>query len=371
MDNVFLRLYKNNFSDAKKSENFNVSRIIENRLIKMLPNETFLQITNLEENIAFAGNLKVELVNDCNELMKELTVNDNFYYREFTNEKGIKQIAYEFGLINEDFGLEKLYLKLSHTQSLNTWYSSAFYITNYKAELAERFDYKNTDDPYYKSIRLMCFKNDVEIKSEIKEYTQTSGNLISLKPTATPFVKFIFEMCDNANYSSLYNLLNSDIVYCNYKRISNKPALKKGERIEGANFFKVDFEANITNEKYNFQFQIFETLNLTFKEPSGNYVVLPNLLKGRFNKTVPFGVGKIRIYNDVGVLQQEINESQITFTNNKEFEAVLNTLPIGNYYVNVEHILFGYEINNNTEWSFSVFLADFDSDDYDNDDYLT
>ena len=56
-----------------------------NGFVQQLPNETFLQITNCESDIAFGGNVLVELIDICQEVVKVLGVNENIFINEFTD----------------------------------------------------------------------------------------------------------------------------------------------------------------------------------------------------------------------------------------------------------------------------------------------
>jgi hypothetical protein len=223
--------------------------------IQMLPDEIFLQITNLNSDIAFGGNIRAELINSCQEVVIDIT--SQFFYSEFTDIKGIKQIAFEFGNTGIDFYGELLFLKLTHTVSDAVWFSNGFLITENQAAFTTRFDYKNESyykgisydrANYFQSVRLQCFKNDIDVSNETNEYTQLSGNIISLRNIITNINKYKFYTCDFFTFSRLAILLNHDIIYINNYRISNKPQTTKGERVVDTNFFDVDFESNPTEE---------------------------------------------------------------------------------------------------------------------------
>ena len=373
-----LQLYKNNFEKSQTSNDFAVSDVFKKVFIQQKPDETWFQTTYLKENIAFGGNLIAELVDCWN--TKILDITDKFYYNEFTDEFGIKQINYEFGKINIDYYTKKLQLKLIHTQSDNLWYSNAFYISNYKIQLTERFDYKNTIKSYFKSIRYLIYKNDFEIKSEVKTYTQTNGQIISLKATDSEIVKLKMNYCDNLNYSSLTKILKHDLCYLSGIGISDKPMPKKGERIDKTNYFLLDLEVNLTENYINFVNQLFEDWTITPIAPTGNYTlnqIIPNL-SASFNKTTNLGIGNIKIYNSSNILVQSFNQSEMTLINNilTVNTAVLIGLPIDNYYINVDAGLFVNEtqtlgINNKTDWIFSIINGDFDNNDFDNNEFLT
>ena len=63
MDYSFLRLERD-FQKVRINENFLTAKVIENVFVQQFPNETFLQISNSDSDIAFGGNILIELV-DC------------------------------------------------------------------------------------------------------------------------------------------------------------------------------------------------------------------------------------------------------------------------------------------------------------------
>lgn len=265
----------------------------------MLPSELFLQITNLDSDISFAGNIKVELINSCQEVLQDIT--DSFFYDEFTDIKGIKQIAFEFGNIGIDYHLELLHLKISHTVSDAVWFSTAFLITDNLQEETTRFDYKKESyfkgisydrANYFQSIRLQCFKSDIDTSSESNEYTQLSGNIISLRKITTYIDKFKFYVCDFFTFNRLVVLLNHDLIYINGKRISNKPQPTKGDRVVDSNFFELDFEANPTEETRTFATQlniIIPVCTATVSGISAN-LVFSTMTASWTNSGTPFGM---------------------------------------------------------------------------------
>lgn len=261
MDYSFLRL-TTDFNVALRNENFLTAKIIDNRLVQQFTDETFLQISNSPTDIAFAGNIKVELIDCAERVIQDIT--DVFAYDEFTDINGIKQIAFEFGNLGVDYGMKVLYLKLSHTVSDNVWYSSPFLITNYRAEETTRFDYKHNGyfkgisydrANYYQSIRLRCFDNDIDTKEEVGEYTQMSGAIVSNRKTVSFIRKSIFNFCNNFIFNRCAILFSHDILFVNENRASNKPTMKKENRLGTSNFFALGFEWNPSNENQDFNSQ--------------------------------------------------------------------------------------------------------------------
>lgn len=252
----------------------------------MLTDDVFLQITNCKENIAFANNIQVDLIDVCQKVVKELTVNESFYYNEFTDIKGVKQIAYAFGNIGEDFGTELLFLRLKHTVSDNVWYSAGFFITDdlkeettfikYKAEgYFKGIDYSNQN--FFQRIRVTCFKTDIDPQSESEELTQISGNRYGLRSITTPIDNFLFYTCDFFTYSRMVALLSHPIVYIEGYRANTKASdLSKGERVTDTNFFDANFSVNPTEEKDNIGYEIWPEV-----EPE----IMPDFLFGDWNSS--------------------------------------------------------------------------------------
>ena len=359
-----------------------------NGFVQQLPNETFLQITNCESDIAFGGNVLVELIDICQEVVKVLGVNENIFINEFTDIKGVRQIAYEFGNIGEDFYQELLFLRFTHTVSDAIWYSSGFFITEYLKQETTRFEYKNSGyfkgisydvQNYFQSIRLTCFRNDIDPQVESEEYTQISGNKISLRPIITPLEKFIFYVCDFFTYNRLFILLNHDLIYVNGYKISNKPAPSKGERIEDSNLFNASFETNPTEDFRAFEYQIYQPLQvITQVLPNGTVSTSTNgLFSLTFNKNISLISRTVaKLYKD-GVLAIIITPTASTNVLGLDFSAYDFTN--GNYSIIIQpnkvyhnsEFWIGFTFG---EWIFNIdssLFADYDSTDYDSTDYNT
>ena len=373
MDYSFLKLYKNDFPSALKNDNLDLFAIPYSGFIQMSTKDVFLQISNCKENIAFGGNLKAEIINNCQEALLDIT--DDFFYKEFTNSKGIKQIAFSFGNIGVEF-YETVHLKLSHTFSDNVWYSNPFIISDNLLENTTLFLYKNESyfngvdydrANYFQKIRIAVWQDDVDIQEESEEYTQLSGYVISSRKVITNIQKFCMYACDIFTYKRLVNLLSHDIIYSNNYRITNKPKVTKGERKIDSNFFEVNFDTNPSEEYLANFYEIYEPLMLIQKLPFGDYVlgsVIPNV-SGTFNKNISIGTGIIQIIG-----RQTFTTFEISLPTNKSFlvnTATLQNLPLGTYRVEIESTLFGVS----ETWEFSIINADYDSTDYDSNDYLT
>ncbi len=314
--------------------------------VQMLPNETFLQITNCDTDIAFGGNIQVELIDSCQNVVKTLEVNENFFLNEFTDIRGIKQIAYEFGNIGQDFEGELIFLKLTHTVSDDVWYSAGFLLTYALAKETTRFKYKNLNyfrgisydnQNFFQTIRLTCFKNDVDSSIEDEEYTQMSGAVISLRPIITPINKYLFYTLDFFTYNRLVTLLMHDIIYIEDYKISNKPKPTKGDRIEDTNIFECTFEANPTEDYSSLKYQIYQPLEVIDRTPINLSVLTTTdgLYLLEFNKPIGLVSGiTAKLYKD-GDLVSTITPT-IADTNVLSLDFSAYEFSNGNYSIVVD-----------------------------------
>ena len=361
--------------------------------VQMLPNEVFLQITNLDSDIAFAGNILIELINQCQEVVATLELNENIFIEEFTDINGIRQIAYEFGNLGEDFGQELLHLKLTHTVSDSVWYSNAFQITYHLQEETTRFDYKNENyfrgisydkKEYFQSIRLQCFRNDVDSNIESEEYVQMSGAKLNLRPIITPIEKYIFYMCDSFTFNRVVTLLNHDFIYINGYKITNKPVPTKGERIPDSNVFELTFETNPAGYFRDFVYQIYVPFgvmdrfvpHLSVWSLDGYNVVLPSFMRIIFNKSFQVNSSfQYKLYKN-GVLV--LTSSDYTSIGNVLNLTALSayTFTVGEYAIVVDpngvtsgiEQFEGFSI---TQWNYQIALGYYSSTYYDINYYLT
>ena len=357
-----------------------------NGFVQQLPNETFLQITNCESDIAFGGNLLVELIDICQEVVKVLEVNENIFINEFTDIKGIRQIAYEFGNIREDFNQELIFLRFTHTVSDTIWYSSGFFITEDLSQETTRFEYKNNGyfqgisydkQNYFQTIRLTCFRNDIDSNIDSETYTQISGTVINLRPIITPIEKFLFYVCDFFTFSRLVILLNHDLVYVNGYKISNKPAPKKGERIEDTNLFNVNFETNPTGTLNDLQYQIYQPFDVVNRILPNNAIINLSILNPHFrlefNRNISLVAGATaKLYRN-SVLVYIITPTKINNILNLDFSGYSFT--DAGYSI----VISPKSINSNSdfwkgftfdEWIFTI-QGDFNNSDFNNSDFNT
>lgn len=283
-DYSFLRFVKD-FQQAINNENFPNADLLEDRIIVQKPNETFVQITNCTEDIAFAGNLLAELVDYRGVRVFTFTVGGNFFYEEFTNVvTGIKQIAYEFGNVGQDFYKKRLFLKLSQPGiSNNVWYSAPMCVTYYETDRKSKFfQYKHQGyfrgisydiKDYFQTARAFCYNSDLDFKIENQGYTELSGDEVSYRQIISKKVKAKLVKCNNFTLERMATLFAHDILYIDGYRCNNKPAIKKGDKKGNAGFFDLDFEYNPSEQYLATAYQIYQALGVTGKVPEGFYLI--------------------------------------------------------------------------------------------------
>lgn len=344
--------------------------------IQMLPTETFLQITEEKSDIAFGGNIKAELIDTCGNLQLDIT--NSFYFEEFIDGNGIKQIRYEFGNLGVDYFGELSILKLSHTVSYAVWFSNPFQITDNEVEKTTLFEYKN-DSILYQSVRLNCFRTDINTAIENEEYTQLSGRIISLRPIITDIEKYVFWVCNSVTYKGLVKLLNSNIVYINGTRISNKPKPTKGDRVEDTNFFECEFESNPTSEVLDLGYQLYQGLILESKYPlNQTYTAINNAhLQLYFNKNISITTDiTAKIYKDGALFYTASGAEITTGTNDLNIDLMANPITdLGTYSIVIEpnKIYNNYDLFTGLtygEWIFKIGIGDFLSTDFLSTDFL-
>lgn len=392
MENSFLKFYKT-LNEAIVTENPTVTKLPYSGFVQQKTNETFCQITNSDFDIVFVGGYTAELVNGCGDVIRDIT--DYFYFDSFTDNNGIKQIAFEVGMLNTNYYSQILYIKLTDLVNSNIWYSAPITITN--KENSIRIDYWSTKAingtaydiaPFKQSIRLSdCYKTDVSDEVSAKQYTVTSGNIVAYRRTTTLFDDYVFESCNEFTYRRLNAIFNNDYTYIDGKRVVLKE-IKKEAREGDSNKFKVTLTVNPYEEVFNWSFQIFEGVSLTQLVPSNNsFYTLADFITEMGNTSGQFiaiydklltelsdfyvRAGVFKIYKD-DVLWKTINE--ITFFEYQLQFAIPNIFtdaengvytctlePIDNFSgaENYSGIVYG-------QWVFTIADGEFDSADFSN-----
>lgn len=380
MDSAFIKLYTD-FAEARNNERPNVATLGNSVTPKILPNETFHQKTNSATDIVFVGGIRVDLVKCDGSVVRDVT--NNFFYEGITDENGIKQIDFEFGMFTTDYWTEVLYLKITDLLNNNVWYSNGFYCTYYGHYKTTQITYFNQSDIngiayslfQYKQQRIRfsdCYVNDIDDTMELKEYTKTDGNKVNYRGVATPITEYIFERCDAFTYRRLLLMRRSGFIYIDGYRATITD-IKKEARQGDTNWFQVTILANVQSEFLPYTFQLFEGLRLVSLNPPHNSITSDDviLLRGEFNRNVTLGTGTITIYLDDALIFT-YNQDDITITDNV-FELNLTTSLTTNgvYNVVISDSLFisdigAFEGLTFGNWTFTKENAEFDDTEFNN-----
>lgn len=246
MDYSFIKLSK-----LEESENPAISQINYADCIQLLTNESYCQISNNKDGIAFDNDYSVFVVDCDNTKLLDITSKVNIY--EFTDTNGINQIAFEISNIAFDFGFIPIRFKFSKTTGSDIWYSNELLITDESVEETTRFDYKSNDDflDFYQSIRLRCFFDRLDNETEVKNYYQiTKGNTISTRALFKELSHYKFGTITPFVFRRINMLLIQDIVYIDGYRMTNKTNVKGSERLGFSNLSEAEFSAYINKNEY-------------------------------------------------------------------------------------------------------------------------
>lgn len=391
MDNSFLRL-KNNFLEAI---NQNASKVIDLNYVgqvQLLPKETYLQITNSDVALNFS-NLKVELVDQCDNLVKDVT--NQVFWETFLDSNGIRQIVWEFITV-DDFDTKPLSLRFTEETSGDIFWTNLFLLTDYEQELTVRLDYKNTGDhygtqysraDYYQSIRLSAYYANPINESERQEYHQISTDItVSTRNIKKRKDRFILNEFDHFTVERLEDIITSSELYVDGKRYFSSTPIDFVDNEGDSNLFEGEMLLNPTDQTYAFTYQIFEGLNAESYSPFGLYLTGTTFEDFgyiiEFNQPVDVGNGSISIYQENGTLirtlstdtAEKVNDYQIGW--NVTAFPELETPTDGKYYVLATEGVASFlgilseQITNNEVWTFELTAGDYSSADYSND-YFT
>jgi len=370
-DFSFIKLYTD-FALAKRNDNPSISKLNYQGFIQQRTDETFLQTSNSDVDIVFVGGYLAELIDNCGIVKKDIT--NNFYFDGFEDANGVKQISFEFGMVNQDFWSKPLHLKLTDLVNGNIYYSNSFLITNYNSDISTRFDYWDILDEYKKSIRLVnCFDQTPQNELSSKQYTTSVGTRVNYRQITTYLRKYVIDGLDYFINDRLPILINSDNVYLNGigAVISD---LKTDERISDSNLLKAEFIVNPQNSTYNWEFQIYEGLEVIERSPAHQSIFsgFDVICYIAFNKNISLLSGTIKLYKDNVFVADGVSIAVGSFLN-ITFDCIfINgnysiTVPSG-YIYNGTEFFGGYGIN---EWTFTIADGEFDETEFDNAEYLT
>ena len=390
MDNSFLKLHTS-IDEALSVGRYKTTQISYYSNIQLSPNETYLQITNVENGIAFNSNYEVNVIDSCGNSLKDIT--DNVFIEQFSDSNGLQQCVIEIVNIGEDFYGRSVILRFKNTVSEDYYYTYPLKITDKDIEKTIRFDYRNyetidnidyTNAPYTQSIRLKCEYVKPKDNSEVEEYYQISrGSTISARYLEKTSHEYLLDSIDIFTYDRLKKMFKQSVIYLDNVRVTNKPLLVEGERKGRTNILSANFDCYLDNEDiFTFSYQIFEGLNVASYTPKGIYSQSTVFLfyTIAFNYAPILNTGTIKVYNSSNVLLHTFTESDMFVSFNSVLADAtgtpVQTLVNGDYYVHVSSGLASllgetYEgVNDNVTWIFTVQDGDYSDLDYSTD-YLT
>ena len=383
MDNAFLRL-KPTFEQAKTIGDPRQSKNRYYDSIVLNPNETYLQITNSDVDIVFNGDYNVFLIDCFNSELLEIT--DKVYINEFTDVQGVRQIAFEILGIEQSFN-QNVFLKFVHTTGNNIFYSNPFIVSN-DLEYTIRLDYgsfgvfQGTDylnAPFVQSIRIAGQYEGLSDETENSTYIQSNSNKISQLPTLVFANAYDFNLINDFTYRALSIALKSDFVFIDQKRSTDKAVLKKSEREGNSNLYNCNGTFYFSDETYIAQFQIVPEFNVVSYYPNLAIPLNQNQnITILFTKNVVLGFGSFNIFSEIGLLLATLTQNDFTILNNLATAPLLgNYVDValaGKYYITFDASLFISELGQTTtefDWNFEFIDGEYDSNDYENNEYLT
>ncbi len=275
----------------------------------MLPNETFLQFTNFNFPFDTDSSISAEIIDVCGNILKVLQSGFHIAFKPFINTKtGKNQLVFEL-CTDVDFGEQLVMLKF--TSSGKSIYSYPFYSTVEKQEETSKFYFKKegyfkgipySEQNYFQTVRLRCFKNDSDQETENEELLQLSGRKYYSRNTTTPVDRYLFYLADFFVFNRLVALLSHPIIYIDSQRATSTPSkINKGERIPDTNLFQLDFEANPIEEYLTIDSQLLSKLEVVSLDYPDNSILLlddgvSNRFTVTFNKDISIYDGSIKFH---------------------------------------------------------------------------
>lgn len=378
MDYSFIKLSK-----TIDSENPKISQINYSDCVQLLPSESYLQISNNADGIAFDNDFSVFVVDCENKSLADITTNVSIF--EFTDINGIHQIAFELNFLTVDFGFQPVRLKFVKTTGSDVWFSNEILITEEAEEQTTRFDYKANDYfhgisynivDFYQSIRLRCFFDRLDNETEVKDYYQISkGNTISTRALLKEVTNYKFVNIDPFVFKRINVLLIHDIIYIDGLRMTNKTNVKGSERLGYSNLSEAEFSAYINNnDLFTFDYQIYEGLKIIENNPVGQISLYAffNEISFYLNKPVTVNpiASLINLKDGSGNILFSYDYLDLTFDGvyyNIDTNAF--TPVIGSYTVEIPKGLFSSTLQTTDfySWTFNIVVGDYSDTDYSSD----
>lgn len=381
-DRSFLRLIRS-FPTSIRTGIPPTATVKSKDFVYLLPNGVYLAITNTIDGISFNEEYQAHLVDDCGELVYDITPNITIV--EFTDRNGVNQIVFEILNIGKTYH-KPLYLKLFKgydNNIIDAWYSTALMLSDCEATI--RFDWKSigydneseidySRSDFMQSIDIKGFYSDIEDDVTKKQY-DTALNGLRLGYGRRRFEQDIFtiEYTDINTYRNLDVLLSADLVYLNGVRITNAQ-LEKEERLGNSNFFRAKLTVSFNQkDTYIAGLQITPAFALVAKYPDTAYTPdnIQNIISATFNKPISLADGNIQLLFG-GAVIETFTVEDITVEGNT-LSMPYDFTELGFYAVIISQglVVSGGEVFEGVSWDFSIRNGDYSAIHYNSPSYLT
>jgi hypothetical protein len=387
IDYSFLRL-KDSLELAKDMRDSPVTTHFSYIPIQLLPNKTYLQITNFDGGISLDSDCEVFVV-DCNDnVLADIT--DNVFIEEFTDSKGNNQCKIEYVNLTVDFYRETVLIKFKMLSSNAQFWSNPINITSYQSERTVYFEYKNYDDfmgigytnaNVSQSISLSMYFDIPIDDTETEDYFQISrNNTISARALQKLFEQYKIEQINRFTFERLNVLFKHELIYLDGVRVTNKPVVSSSERLGDANYFETDVVvAKNYDDTLIYSSQVFEGIQLTNFVPQGLHITGTTFVVVSFsaNINLTLNTGTITIFNSTGTLQNTFTQADMTVSGSNLTIATSLSYSDDTYYVNISQGLvsaigvLNSAITDQTTWAFELRASDYSVSDYSTVDYYT
>jgi len=279
VDYSFLRLKPT----LSESLDIDKNRLLDFRYVDCIhlsPSETYLQITNFTDGVAFDGNYEVWIISTCGKELHNIT--ERVAIEEFQDSNFVQQFSFELCNLGIDKGFTPIALKFVHTVSDVVLYSNHFILSASHLDQTTRFDYRGYGKfegidyeraNKMQSIRLNCFYDVPTDETESKGYYQIStNNTVSSRPLIKRGAKYKCDRISTFAFPRYNLLLNHDVIYIEGIRATNKTILKPSERLGSTNVVNADFNVFVNeNDTYTPILQIFQELAIISYYPNDTY----------------------------------------------------------------------------------------------------
>jgi len=392
IDYSFLRL-KDNLSDALNIDDSPVATHYFYNPIQLLPNKSYLQITNFDGGVSLDSDCEVFVIDCQDNVLEDIT--DNVFIEEFTDSNGNNQCKIELINLGVDFYRQTVLIKFDMLSSNANFYTNPINITAYQSERTVFFKYKNYDDfegigytnaNVWQSISLSMYFDIPVDDTETEDYFQISrNNTISARALIKKFEQYAIEQINRFTFERLNILLKHELIYMDSVRVTNKPVVGSSERLGDTNYFATDLTvAKNYNDTSPYTFQLFTGLILSNFNPFGTYVTgyIIDAMSVDANIDITLNTGTVKVYNSSNALIDTFDESDMLIQDGNQLKVITDTSPVNTladdtYYVHVSEGLvsglgvFNEAINDSITWVFTLRAGDYSSVDYDSTDYFT